>query len=133
MALILEYFWDLADVAIDEADVSQVLEAGSIGLLQSYFKGSGVWLKLLIQILIGYSNGLVGADPVSQVFVGVRKFPFCQAWVMVCLLHRLGSCDVLLDIVDVTFGNADDYQALTVGSIDLIQSYSMVIGVVTPA
>lgn len=52
---------------------------------------------------------------------------------MVCLLHRLGSCDVLLDIVDVTFGNADDYQALTVGSIDLIQSYSMVIGVVTPA
>lgn len=42
MALILKSFWDLADVAIDEADVSQVLEAGSIGLLQSYFKGSGV-------------------------------------------------------------------------------------------
>ena len=42
VTLILESLWDLADVALDEADVSQVLEAGSIGLLQSYFKGSGV-------------------------------------------------------------------------------------------
>ena len=42
MALILESLLDLADVALDEADVSQALGAGIIGLLQSYSKVNGV-------------------------------------------------------------------------------------------
>ena len=39
----------------------------------------------------------------------------------------------LLDSVDVALDNADVSQALTVGSIGLIQSYSNVNGFVTPA